>query len=568
MDSTRALVLALLVAVSMVAVPLSATAATGTPATGHDADGPAASPAFDVTDTDEDENVTDTDGSDDPATNVTYVGEDDDPQTNATIGYVEGVSYDDELAVDERDDATLEDDELEAVVHRSMARVEVIRELPFETTVPVDIVDREEFQEHNRDTFGSLTEEERLLENVRYEALFMVDRETDALEEREALYGDAVGGYYNVSANEIVLVSDDPETLAVDEVLLAHELLHALQDQHFDLGRYDRGTLDLANAKNGLIEGDAVWVETEYEERCDEEWDCLFPSEGGHEGTAGGGLDEAPSTFNWGLYFTIYQPYSDGPDYVAFLLEEGGWDAVDAAYDEPPTSSAEVIRPGEVREPAAIELEDNSSDDWHRLTVENETPRTTFGEAAMVSMLAHGALDRSADGSVVTLGDFVATDDDGYIETIEYDQPYTNGWAGDEFVVYVTDATAIDESGYVWQTEWQTSADAETFAAGYLELLAIHDASPVEEYRDTFVIDDRFPGAYYVDVDEETVTIVRAPSVDELSEIRAGAAPDGEDMLNFEVHEIESGDEIPGFGVAATLLALLALLVAAAAHRR
>ncbi|WP_255192909.1 Hvo_1808 family surface protein [Natronobeatus ordinarius] len=552
MISRRALVLALLVAVSMTAVPLSAAAVD--PGSQH-----------------AEENVSETADPETPpatVTNVTYVGEDDDPSTNRTIGYVEGIRYDDELPIDERDDAVVAEAELEAVVYRSMARIEVLRELTFEEDVPVEVSSREEFQEETEQRFENVTDEERLAENLRFEALFMVDRETDAVAASEALYGGAANGYYDPNADEIVLVSNDPETPALNEVILAHELLHALQDQRFDLQRYERQTQDQHNAKNGLIEGDAVWVETEYEERCEETWVCVLPS----DDEAGEGVDESlselPAEFNWGIYFTLYQPYSDGPAYIEYLLEEGGWDAVNAAYDEPPASSSEVIRPGEEREPAPIEFEDTSSDDWNRLELENETAYESFGEAAMVSMLSHGALDRSADASVVTLGEFVATDEQGYIDSIEYDQPYTNGWAGDTFVAYATDAETIDESGYVWQTTWTSVTDAEAFADGYLELLAINGAVDVDDRQDTFVIETGFPGAYYVDIDGETVTIVRGPSVDALPKIYEGAAPDGEDRLDFEIHAIEPGDaddEVRGFGVTATVVALL---IAMAIRRR
>ncbi len=545
MLSTRALVLVALVTVSLVAAPLSVAATPGNQYAAGDV-------------TDASVPVTSLEG--------TYVGDDDEPSTNGTIGYVEGIRYDDELPVDDRDDAVVEEDELETVVYRSMARVEVLRELPFEGDVPVELLSREEFREENDRSFENLSEEEHLFENARFETLFMVDREADAVEEYRGLYGGAVVGYYDPADDRVVLVSEsaDPDALEVDEVVLAHELLHALQDQHFDLQRYDRETRDQANAKNGLIEGDAVWIETEYEERCAEEWACLLPADAPSE-DPDEEFDGTPSEFNWGIYFTLYQPYSDGPAYVEYLLEDDGWDAVNAAYDDPPASTSEVIRPGEEREPVAIEFEDTSSDDWGLLEVDNETARDSFGEAAMASMFAHGALDGPTGPSVVSREEFLATDEDGYIQTIEYDQPYTDGWAGDEFVVYVTDEETIDESGSVWQTEWTSADDAEAFAEGYLELLGLKGASPVDDYRDTFVIDTAFPGAYYVGVDGEAVTIVRAPTVDDLSEIRDGAAPDGEDLLDFEVHEIETDDEVPGFGVT---VALLALLVVALLFRR
>ncbi|EMA41869.1 Hvo_1808 family surface protein [Halobiforma nitratireducens] len=457
----------------------------------------------------------------------------DGPSTSDTVGYVEGYWYDDELPVDERDDASLEDDELEAVVYRSMARVETIRELPFEEEVPVEVIDREEFQERD-DVFVNLSAAEQLHASVTYEATFLVDRETDASEAVETLYGGAVDGYYTPTDGKIVIVSNTPDTPEMDEVVLGHELLHALQDQHFDLTSYDRETLDQDNAKNGLIEGDAVWVDGEYADRCDEDWDCVLPA------------DTAPADtdLNWGLYLTIIQPYEDGPDYVEYLLEQGGWDAVDEAYDDPPPSSSAVIRPGEERVPADLAVPDRSGDDWTQFEIDGDRADETLGEAGMVAMFAAGAFE-AGHPAVIDRQEFLG---DGY----DYDQPYTDGWAGDELVTYVTTDASVDdpdrtdavleETGFVWRTEWLSEDDAAAFTDGYLELLEFYGAEPVADRQDTYVVEgDSYPGAYYLerdgdgndddDADGETVTIVRAPSVEDLPEIEAGAAPDGEDEI-------------------------------------
>ena len=462
----------------------------------------------------------------------------DDASTADTVGYVEGYWYDDALPVDEQDDAAVDDD-LEPVVYRSMARVEVIRDRTFEDDVPVDVISREEFRAENDELFVNVTDGERLQENVNYETLFMVDRETDAVDAAEGLYGGSVGGYYEPEADEIVLVSDSPETPEVNEAILGHELVHALQDQHFDLGSYDRETIDRDNAVNGLVEGDATRVETRYANRCETEWTCLQPA---------GGAEQPPDP-NWGLYLTIYQPYDDGPDYVEYLYERNGWDAVDAAYDDPPASSSEVIRPGEEREPADVAVPDRSSDDWQQLEVSGEVATETVGEAGMVAMFAGGALE-SGEPAVIERSELL-TADLGF----DYDHPYTDGWAGDELVTYVSDEglaanetdDAVAHAGAVWRTEWTSSEDSRQFAEAYLALLEGYGADPVDDRQDTYVIEgDDYPGAYYVDRSEdgETVTIVRAPSVDALPAVEEGAAPEGEDTLeaNADVGGDDGGD--------------------------
>ncbi|AGB36121.1 Hvo_1808 family surface protein [Natronococcus occultus] len=495
------------------------------------------------------------------------------PTTEDTAGYVEGYWYDDELAVDDREDAVVEDDELDSVVYRSMARVEELRGLTFDEEVAVEVISREEFEDENDELFANATGDERIQLNVNAEALFAVDRGTDATEEREALYGGTVGGYYEPSTDRVVLVSDNAEMPEVNEAILGHELLHALQDQQFDLTSYERETVDQDNAKNGLIEGDAVWIESEYEDRCETEWECLEPGEA---------ASDSPDV-NWVLYATIFQPYSDGPGYVEHRLDADGWDAVDAAYDEPPVSSSEVIRPGEEREPAEIEVADRSNESWSQLEIDGEPATETYGEAGLVAMFAGDAHDPD-EPSVIGPEAFFESDLGGY----DYDQPYTDGWAGDELVTYVavdaeTDdpAAAADRAGYVWETEWTSSEDAEQFLAGYRELLELHDADPVEDRRDTYAIDEEFAGAYYLEHDGETVRIVNAPTVEELAAVDEGAAPDGEDAIETDDvdPDAEANDEpsaaddgvddesTPGFAAPTAVVAVAVATAVAVASR-
>ena len=487
-------------------------------------------------------------GADSPANSTAQSTADtnfDDPDTTTTIGYVEGYSYDDELPVDDRADAVVEEDELEAVVYRSMARVEVIRQLPFNEDVSVDVMSREEYRERNDELFAEFDEEQAFFENLRLEALFLADRETDATGEVEVMYGDAVAGYYDIENDQVVVVADDPKEPEVDEITLGHELLHALQDQHFDLGSYDRSTQNLAHAKNGLIEGDARYVDTEYEQRCRDDWECLpSPADSG-----------GPTDFNWGLFFVFYQPYVDGPEYVEYHLAEGGWEAVDSLYDDPPTSASEVMRPGEERERVDVDLvgNDRSSDAWEPFEVNGEPAVETFGEATMATMFVADAFENRE--SVIDADEFRPG-----VTTVEYEHPETDGWAGDEFLVYVPegetidgefDREALDDVGYVWETAWLTEDDAGEFADAYRELLEINGGETIEE--DAYEIEDGFAGVYHVDHDGESVTIVRAPIPEELSEI--------DESLKDDAVDESAGDgitgAIPGFTAAAAVLGIL-----------
>jgi hypothetical protein len=497
------------------------------------------------------------------ASSTAASGQDDrpeNPSTEDTVGYVEGYWYDDRLAVDNQSNAVVEEAEIDPVVYRAMARVERIRNMTFEETVSVDVISREEYRTTNGDRFANITSANRLEQNVGYEALFMVDRGTAATDATETLYGGAVKGYYEPQTDEIVIVSESPEAPELDELTLGHELVHALQDQRFNLSRLEGSTQDESLAIDGLVEGDASRVEREYESRCGTDWNCLTPSDGERSQTP---------DINWGIYFTVYQPYSDGPDYVNYLRSQGeDWAAVNAAYDDPPRTTSAVIHPGSEREPATVSVPNRSSGDWRQLRVDGGVANDTVGEAGMVAMFAADALAGNRD-AVIEATDLYQSGTRGY----NYNHSVTNGWAGDELMIYTNDdanatndsAEAAGRAGYVWRTQWQSGADTTQFVDGYLQLLGNHGAEPVDGRQDTFVIEDGgYSGAYYLNRSGETLTIVRAPTVDELSAVEAGAAPEGEDTLEIgEAGDTGGIDTVPGFGPAAAASAIAIVLLGA-----
>lgn len=442
-----------------------------------------------------------------------------------TPGYVNGIWYNQSLDIDASDG--LSDEELEQLKFRTMARLEVLRGLQFKEDVPVEILTREEFQEE-LDESGSfdVTESERIHQNVKWEAPFLVDQQTDAVDVFQAFYGGAVLGYYDSQANEIVVISPEGEDGVpdgLDEMTLAHELGHALQDQHFNLSdpKFRGVTTEENNAINGLVEGDVHYFEVLYEQRCmDGEWDCLERPDRG----AGG-------DFHVGVWAVQYAPYSEGPSLVKDIHEADGWDAVNEMYDNPPASTSQIIHhekyPDET--PAEVTIEDRSSEDWHVPEVQSGVQYAVFGEAALYVMFWYPSfVESQAAGApvnvIIDYDDFFNLAGPGGdldpFHPYDYSHEITEGWNGDILLPYANDA---GETGYVWKFEWDSPEDATQFVDAYAALLEHHGASEVEP--GTYLIDEggEFEGAFSVSQDGTSVVIVNAPSVDELGDVHEPA---------------------------------------------
>jgi hypothetical protein len=441
-----------------------------------------------------------------------------DPDSDG-LGWENGYWYNETVVVDASDG--LNDSELEKVVARAMARVESVRRLEFEETVPVTVLTREEFraEQDNR----TLPERRKLFDNVKFEALFMINESTDSIGIQNDNSGAAVGGYYSPEQNEIVVVSENVDSPQLDELTLAHELTHALQDQRYNLSSFDQSTRERHNAIDGIVEGDANYVQHLYEQRCADEWEgeCLADQPGGESGSDGG-------LANYGTYILKFHPYSDGPPFVKSIRDVQGWEGVNAVYENPPASTEQIIYPEMYPDerPRELAVDDRTGDGWERLRMDERPEYAELGEAGLFSMFMYPAYETGGTVQIVPAQDFFNTDANGDLDDIDplnYDHAYTDGWDGDRMAVYTNDGA----TGYVWKLAWDSEADAAEFLEGYRKLLSYRNASEVEGHENTWLIDevDDYSGAYYLQQDGDTVVIVRAPSVDELPAVREGAAP-------------------------------------------
>ncbi|WP_424000888.1 Hvo_1808 family surface protein [Haloarcula salina] len=442
-----------------------------------------------------------------PAVDLAVNGSAPPAPTADRLGYENGYWYNESLAVTTEDG--LNETEREAVVARTMARVERIRGLEFEEPVPVSVVSRAEYR---NSTGGETGESLRRFDNAKFEALFFVGEDRDSIAVQNSNRGESVLGYYSSRRGEIVVVSDS-ETPTISRGTLAHELVHALQDQQFGL-ESDANTRDGVQGRNGLIEGDAVATRLIYSERCGSTWDCIeTPSAGG-----GGGGDR-----HFGISFMLYFPYSDGPSLIADLRERDGWRAVNDAYDDHPDSAVEVIYPARYPdwERASVSLADRSNADWERVRPSTDRDRPDYavvGPSAIAASMAYTLADDYNDSAVVRTGDVINYESDGSLQSEDpynYDLPATDGWRGGRMHVYENDG----ETAYVWKTRWDSETDAREFARAWERVVAHWGGS--QRADGTWVIADDSPYADAVDisVDGRTVTVVNAPTAAELDEV-------------------------------------------------
>ncbi|WP_170977237.1 Hvo_1808 family surface protein [Halorussus salinisoli] len=427
-------------------------------------------------------------------------------------GWENGIWYDESIDVNQDDG--VQEDERERIVSRTMARVEAVRCIEFDQSVPVSVISRQEFREQqlNRNTSEGL----RKFDNVKFEALLLIGEDEDSIEVQNENRGVGVLGYYSPQQDEIVVVAESAEDLRIDELTLAHELVHAWQDEQFNLSgaELDSDFRDEVNAISGLVEGDASYTDTLYEENCGVEWECLDAPE------RDGGGDQLA---NIGVYLLKFQPYSDGPAFVRMVRDVGGWSAVDAMYENPPASTEQVIHPLRYRSdpPTNVTFDDTATDDWERVRAPDRAGYGRLGEAAVMMMFVYPYYDSQGQTELVPPEEWFNYNRSGNLSDVDplnYESDYSTGWDGDRLHVYENDA---GEFGYVWKLAWDSPQNAQQFVDGYQQVLEYWGGEQVEE--NVWRIErGGFADAFYVDIDGRNVTIVNAPTVGQLSEVRSG----------------------------------------------
>ncbi len=231
-----------------------------------------------------------------------------------------------------------------------------------------------------------------------------------------------------------------------NKTVIAHELTHALADQHYDLNQLQKAIKhddDRQSALSALIEGEATltmigasmddWDGSQTARLPADSLDWTFKMMAPFLPFMGGGpsLRKAPPIIAESMIF----PYFKGAVFCARLVNDGGWKAIDGAYRDLPRSTEQILHPEKFRArpdaPTSIDLVDlKPGDGW------KELGRNNLGEMQIGVMLRK-------DGGASAAA----------------------GWDGDRYAVF---EGKDDHLGLVWLTTWDSESDAQEFLDAYI----------------------------------------------------------------------------------------------------
>jgi hypothetical protein len=153
------------------------------------------------------------------------------------------------------------------------------------------------------------------------------------------LLTEQVAGYYDPKAQQFYLA--DWIDLEGQEPVMAHELTHALQDQHFNLRRFDKwpkGDSDAELAAHALIEGDATLTMIRYM-WSDIKRAMAFAKSMETDKSSSEQIDRAPRSLRETLLF----PYEQGTEWCTAVYGRGGWARISQAFTDLPQSTEQIL---------------------------------------------------------------------------------------------------------------------------------------------------------------------------------------------------------------------------------
>jgi hypothetical protein len=280
-----------------------------------------------------------------------------------------------------------------AQFHAIERDVERLRGHRFKKPIEPKIVTSDEARaDALRDVEKTYPEKRRLADEELLKLLGLIPRDSNILALLEKVSGEQVVGYYDTRRKTLRIVSGNgADSPALLDITLAHELVHALEDQVFGLSEQTGSTDDASSAMTAVNEGTATYVMSQFAQCCLRRGSLLTESLGSLAG--GGGSTGLPPYIERSLLFS----YQAGEKFVRHLHDAAdGWKLVDAAIEaRPPVSTEQIIHPEKYapfEAPLAVKVRAAPllRGGWQR------TARGTLGEFDTRELLRLGDEARSA----------------------------------------------------------------------------------------------------------------------------------------------------------------------------
>jgi hypothetical protein len=216
--------------------------------------------------------------------------------------------------------------------------------------VPCDFITKQEINDFLKKRVKEVAKPEEIrAEELTLKKFGLVPQDFDLAKTTIDLMTEQAAAFYDYDRKKLFITETTPAE--TQEPVLAHELSHALADQHFNLGRFikeGRKSDDGAAARLAVMEGQATWLMSEYLARKTGQTLKDSPALVSMMSTLSeNGAGQYPVFDNAPLYerVTLIFPYTKGMLFQNALFQRDGLDAFAQVFRKPPISTQQVLHP-------------------------------------------------------------------------------------------------------------------------------------------------------------------------------------------------------------------------------
>lgn len=231
------------------------------------------------------------------------------------------------------------------IIALALTKVEATRGLKSRSPVPGHVLTREEMIAKVKAHVAKEVPDEAIVREGRILQLFgLVPQDLDYKAAMFALLEEQLAGFYEPEDGTMYMAADLDGDMA--DATLFHELVHALQDQHWDLkaqSKYRPGESDLSFARSALAEGDATSSMLDPILAKSGMSVLDIPDDQTEKLILGAASAAGPKTTPSIMQRSLVAPYATGLRFVNALRRKGGWEAVNEVWKAPPTTSEQIL---------------------------------------------------------------------------------------------------------------------------------------------------------------------------------------------------------------------------------
>ncbi len=244
-------------------------------------------------------------------------------------------------------DADKPDSREQRLIARMLERVSRVRGLAARTSVPGVVLGRDALIARVKAHVDREVPHEAILEEgIVQQLLGFIPTRFDYEAATYALLSAQLAGFYEPADGTMYMAADLDDENAT--ATLAHELVHALQDQHWDLAprsKYTPGQDDRSTAFSALAEGDATSAMADLLVGAAKPGATALdmPDELYADQVIGGMSAGPTATAPHVMRMSLVAPYIDGTLFIHALRRKGGWQAVNHAWENPPVTTEQVL---------------------------------------------------------------------------------------------------------------------------------------------------------------------------------------------------------------------------------